>query len=163
MKDNGWKHNGFSKKIGAYIQPRFNMAISLIDKDNNKLSEKELLGHFKRNAKRYHGEFQSKRGVSFICVHDNSYLDDFYRAIKSTEDRQGISLRSKEYFKKIMDSFKEDAYMYIARVNVDKFMDFLNHEIENEKDEALVTKYKEQLEDAKIAKDKYQLFVSYNA
>lgn len=155
LKKCGWIHNGFKKNVGAYIQPRFNMAISLIDKDNNKLSENDLLNHFKRNAKRYHGEFQTKRGVYFICVHDDSYIDDFYRIIKSTEDRQGISLRSKDYFKKIMDSFKEDAYMYIARVNVDKFVEFLNHEIENENDETLVNKYKEQLEDAKVAKDKY--------
>ena len=155
FKSNGWIHGGFKKNVGAYIQPRYNMAISLIDKDNNKLDEKSLLSHFKRNAKRYHGEFQTKRGVSFICVHDNSYIDDFYRAIKSTEDRQGISLRSKEYFERIMDSFKEDACMYLAKVNVDKFMDFLNHEIGNEKDETLINKYKEQLEDAKKAKEKY--------
>jgi hypothetical protein len=116
------------------------MAINLIDKDNNKLTEKDLLSQFKRNAKRYHGEFQTKRGVSFICVHDNSYIDDFYRIIKSTEDRQGISLRSKDYFLKIMDSFKEDAYMYIARVDVDKFISFLNNEIEKEKDENLEDK-----------------------
>ncbi len=155
FKSNGWIHGGYKKNVGAYIQPRFNMAISLIDKDNKKLDEKELLSHFKRNAKRYHGEFQTKRGVSFICSHDNTYIDDFYRAIKSTEDRQGISLRSKEYFERIMDSFKEDACMYLAKVNVSKFVEFLNHEIENEKDEALVNKYKEQLEDAKVAKEKY--------
>ena len=155
FKSSGWLHGGFKKNVGAYIQPRYNMAINLIDKDNNKLTEKDLLSQFKRNAKRYHGEFQTKRGVSFICVHDNSYIDDFYRIIKSTEDRQGISLRSKDYFLKIMDSFKEDAYMYIARVNVDKFVTFLNNEIEKEKDENLVNKYKEQLEDAKIAKEKY--------
>ena len=155
LKSCGYIHGGFKKNVGAYIQPRFNMAISLIDEENNNLSEKELLANFKRNAKRYHGDFQTKRGVSFICVHDNSYIDDFYRIIKSTEDRQGISLRSKEYFKKIMDSFKEDAYMYIARVNVDKFTEFLNNEINTEKDEKLVIKYKEQLEDAKIAKEKY--------
>lgn len=155
FKSSGWLHGGFKKNVGAYIQPRYNMAINLIDKDNNKLTEKDLLSQFKRNAKRYHGEFQTKRGVSFICVHDNSYIDDFYRIIKSTEDRQGISLRSKDYFLKIMDSFKEDAYMYIARVNVDKFVTFLNNEIEKEKDENLVNKYKEQLEDAKLAKEKY--------
>lgn len=155
FKSSGWLHGGFKKNVGAYIQPRYNMAINLIDKDNNKLTEKDLLSQFKRNAKRYHGEFQTKRGVSFICVHDNSYIDDFYRIIKSTEDRQGISLRSKDYFEKIMDSFKEDAYMYIARVDVDKFISFLNNEIEKEKDENLVNKYKEQLEDAKLAKEKY--------
>lgn len=160
FKLSGWIHGGFKKNVGAYIQPRYNMAINLIDKDNNKLSEKDLLSQFKRNAKRYHGEFQTKRGVSFICVHDNSYIDDFYRIIKSTEDRQGISLRSKDYFKKIMDSFKEDAYMYIARVDVDKFISFLNNEIEKEKDENLVNKYKEQLEDAKIAKEKYGNVIS---
>ena len=155
FKSSGWLHGGFKKNVGAYIQPRYNMAINLIDKDNNKLTEKDLLSQFKRNAKRYHGEFQTKRGVSFICVHDNSYIDDFYRIIKSTEDRQGISLRSKDYFLKIMDSFKEDAYMYIARVNVDKFVTFLNNEIEKEKDENLVNKYIEKIEDAKIAKEKY--------
>lgn len=155
LKSCGYIHGGFKKNVGAYIQPRFNMAISLIDKDNNKLTEKELLANFKRNAKRYYGEFHEKRGISFMCLHDNSYIDDFYRIIKSTEDRQGISLRSKEYFKNIMDAFKEDAYMYIARVNVDKFITFLNNEIEREKDEKLVIKYKEQLEDAYIAKEKY--------
>ena len=127
LKSCGYIHGGFKKNVGAYIQPRFNMAISLIDKDNNKLTEKELFANFKRNAKRYYGEFHEKRGIYFICVHDNSYIDDFYRIIKSTEDRQGISLRSKEYFKRIMDSFKEDAHMYIARVNVDKFIEFLNN------------------------------------
>ena len=60
---------------------------------------------------------------------NQAYIDDFYRIIKSTEDRQGISLRSKDYFKGIMDAFKGDAYMHIARVNVDKFIDFLNNEI----------------------------------
>lgn len=163
FKSSGWLHGGFKKNVGAYIQPRYNMAINLIDKDNNKLTEKDLLSQFKRNAKRYHGEFQTKRGVSFICVHDNSYIDDFYRIIKSTEDRQGISLRSKDYFEKIMDSFKEDAYMYIARVDVDKFVTFLNNEIEKEKDENLVNKYKEQLEDAKIAKEKYGKEISIAA
>lgn len=155
LKKSGWIHCGFKKKVGAYIQPRFNMAISLIDEDNNKLTKEELLSNFKRNAKRYHGDFQTKRGVSFICVHDNSYIDDFYRIIKSTEDRQGISLRNKEYFKRIMDSFGDDAYMYIARVDVDKFIEFLNNEINKEKDEKLIDKYKSQLKDAKEAKEKY--------
>lgn len=159
----GYIHGGFKKNIGAYIQPRFNMAISLIDENNKNLTEKELLNSFKRNAKRYHGEFQEKRGVSFICVHDNSYIDDFYRIIKSTEDRQGISLRSKDYFKKIMDAFKEDAYMYIARIDVNKFIDFLTNEIETNKDEKTREKYKEQLEDAKNVKEKYGDVVSISA
>ncbi len=163
LKEAGYKHCGFKKNVGAYIQPRFNMAISLIDKDNNKLDEASLLNHFKRNAKRYHGDFQTKRGVSFICVHDNSYLDDFYRIIKSTETRQGISLRNKDYFKRIMDAFGSDAYMYIARVNVDKFSEFLCCEINKSKDEALITKYKSQLEDCKIAKEKYGNVISIAA
>lgn len=163
LKEAGYKHCGFKKKVGAYIQPRFNMAISLIDKDNNKLDENSLLSHFKRNAKRYHGDFQTKRGVSFICVHDNSYIDDFYRIIKSTESRQGISLRNKDYFKRIMDAFLDDAYMYIARVNVDKFSEFLKCEINKSKDDALIDKYKSQLEDCKIAKEKYGNLISIAA
>lgn len=163
LKEAGYKHCGFKKNVGDYIQPRFNMAISLIDKDNNKLDEASLLNHFKRNAKRYHGDFQTKRGVSFICVHDNSYLDDFYRIIKSTETRQGISLRNKDYFKRIMDAFGSNANMYIARVNVDKFSEFLCCEINKSKDEALITKYKSQLEDCKKAKEKYGNVISIAA
>lgn len=163
LKEAGYKHCGFKKNVGDYIQPRFNMAISLIDKDNNKLDEASLLNHFKRNAKRYHGDFQTKRGVSFICVHDNSYLDDFYRIIKSTETRQGISLRNKDYFKRIMDAFGSDGYMYIARVNVDKFSEFLCCEINKSKDEALITKYKSQLEDCKKVKEKYGNVISIAA
>lgn len=163
LKEAGYRHCGFKKNVGDYIQPRFNMAISLIDKDNNKLDEASLLNHFKRNAKRYHGDFQTKRGVSFICVHDNSYLDDFYRIIKSTETRQGISLRNKNYFKRIMDAFGSDANMYIARVNVDKFSEFLCCEINKSKDEALITKYKSQLEDCKQAKEKYGNIISIAA
>jgi len=155
LKEEGWIHGGYKKSVGSYIQPRFNMAISLIDENNKNLSTEEMLSNFKRNAKRYHGEFQTKRGVSYICLHDSSYIDDFYRIIKSTEDRQGISLRSKDYFKKIMDSFNDDAYMYIARVNVSKFIEFLDNEIKNEKDEKLVNKYKEQKEDAIKAKEDY--------
>ena len=163
LKEAGYRHCGFKKNVGDYIQPRFNMVISLIDKDNNKLDEASLLNHFKRNAKRYHGDFQTKRGVSFICVHDNSYLDDFYRIIKSTETRQGISLRNKGYFKRIMDAFGSDANMYIARVNVDKFSEFLCCEINKSKDEALITKYKSQLEDCKQAKEKYGNVISIAA
>ena len=147
LKECGYNHCGFKKEVGAYIQPRFNMAISLIDKDNKILTEKELIDSFKRNAKRYHGDFQDKRGVSFICSHDTTYLDDFYRIIESTEKRQNVSLRNKEYFKKIMESFKDDAYMYIARIDVNKFIDFLNSEIKKEKDTTLKDKYISQLED----------------
>lgn len=160
LKKCGYIHCGFKSKVGAYIQPRVNMAISLINENNEQLTETELLNNFKRNAKRYHGEFQTKRGVSFICLHDNSYIDDFYRIIKSTEDRQGISLRSKDYFKRIMSSFKEDAYMYIARVDVDKFISFLKCEIEKEKDDTLKEKYKRQLDDAYTAKEKYGNVIS---
>lgn len=155
LKECGYIHNGYKKEVGAYIQPRYNMAISLIDENNKRLTEQELLSNFKRNAKRYHGEFQTKRGVTFTCVHDDSCIDDFYRIIESTEKRQGISLRNKDYFKRIMNSFKDDAYMYFASVNVDKFISFLESEIKKEKDENQINKYKEQLEDAKIAKEKY--------
>lgn len=163
LKDCGYIHCGYKKEVGAYIQPRYNMAISLINEDNKSLTEKELVDSFKRNAKRYHGEFQNKRGVSFICSHNLEYLDDFYRIIKSTEERQGISLRSKEYFKRIMESFRDDAYMYIARVDVNKFIDFLEKEIDKEKDETLKNKYKDQLEDAKSVKKEYGDIVSIAA
>ncbi len=163
LKKCGYIHGGYKKEIGAYMQPRYNMAISLINEKNDLLNEKELLDSFKRNAKRYHGDFQTKRGISFLCLHDTSYLDDFVRIIESTEKRQGVSLRSKDYFRRIMESFNEDAYMYIARIDVDKFIQFLNEVIETEKDEKLKEKYKEQLIDANRVKKEYGNVVSIAA
>lgn len=159
----GYIHQGFKKEINSYIQPRYNAVISLINDKNEVLSVEELLNSFKRNAKRYFGDFQEKRGISFVCVHDNSYLDEFYSIIKSTEDRQKISLRDKEYFKRIMNTYKEDAYMYIAKIDVNKFIEFLNNEISKEKDLELVKKYKEQLVDANNVKEKYGDIVSIAA
>lgn len=154
----GFKHKGYGKEINAYSQPRYNAVIDLM-KDN----EIELLNSFKRNAKRYYGEFQEKRGVSFVCSHSNEYLDDFSKIIESTEKRQGISLRNKEYFKRIMDTYKEDAYMYISKIDVDKFISFLEKEIVKEKDEILKSKYKEQLEDAIKIKKKYGNVIALSA
>jgi len=158
IKSSGFKHRGYKKELNAYSQPRYNAVINLM-KDN----EVELLNSFKRNAKRYYGEFQEKRGVSFICSHNTEYLDDFCKIIESTEKRQGISLRNKDYFKRIMDTYKEDAYMYISRIEVDKFISFLEKEIIKEKDEALKSKYNEQLVDAIKIKKEYGNIISLSA
>ena len=83
LSECGYIHQGFKKEINSYIQPRYNAVISLINDKNELLSTEELLNSFKRNAKRYYGDFQDKRGISFVCVHDNSYLDDFYNIINN--------------------------------------------------------------------------------
>jgi serine/alanine adding enzyme len=155
LRTSGYIHQGYKKEVGAYIQPRFNMVISLINKDNKQLSVEQLLNNFRRNARRYHGKFQEDRGVEFICSHDKKYIDDFIRIINSTEKRQGISLRDKSYFERIMNSFKEDAYMFLAEVNIDKYLKFLDNEIENEKDIEKNKKLIEQKEDAINIKNKY--------
>lgn len=155
LVDLGYIHQGYRKKLNEYIQPRFNMTISLINKDNKFLTEKELVESFRRNAKRYHGEFQEKRGVSFICSHNTEYIEEFCRIINSTEERQGIALRDKTYFERIMNSFGNSAYMFLAQVDVNKYLDFLNIEIINETDEEKSNKLKNQLEDAINVKKNY--------
>lgn len=155
LKKCGYIHNGYKKGLGDYIQPRYNMIISLINSDNKIFTESEFLNNLKRNAKRYYGDFQIKRGISFKCYHDDSHVKEFYEIIKTTENRQGISLRSEEYYKRIMNSFKKGAYMYIAEIDVNIFIEFLENEINKIKDKDLINKYKSQLEDAKNIRNKY--------
>lgn len=155
LESMGYIHQGLRKELNAYIQPRFNMAINLIDKNNKQLTEEQLLNNFRRNAKRYHGEFQEKRGVSFICSHNTEYIDDFCRIISSTEKRQGIALRDKSYFERIMNSFKEDAYMFLAEVNIDEFLKYINDEIASESDADKKSKLESQKEDALRIKEQY--------
>ena len=45
-------------------------------------------------------------------------VDEFSRLVELTEERKHISLRNKEYFKLLMDAYKEDGVIFLACTNV---------------------------------------------
>lgn len=149
----GFVHGGYKREVNAYIQPRYTMVISLKDKDE-KLYEKEALRRtFPKNTRNYIGTYQEERGVEFSYSKNKDDVKYLISVLKETEKRQHISLRSENYFKNLMDSFPDNAVLFFAHVNIDKYIRFLEKDMEeheNKKEFCL-----KQIEEAKKVKEKY--------
>lgn len=103
-------HKGFSKDMHDTIQPRFQPAIYL-DEKNIKIY-KQSRG-FKNGLKA-----QSENVVAARLNMDG--LDEFLSVIKKTEEAKNISLRGRSYFEKLLLEFKEDCLISIAYLDLDK-------------------------------------------
>ena len=61
-----------------------------------------------------------KRHVN-VKVADHSEIEKFAKMIELTEKHKNVHLRNEEYFRKILDVYKEDATLYLADVNVSTY------------------------------------------
>lgn len=105
----GAVHKGFNQDFETTVQPRFHMVeykdsfgldfLSKKGKKNLKIAEKK-----KMDIKFGHLEL----------------LDDFCEVMKSTEERKNISLRNKEYFRLLLDTYQKDAFIGVAYVNIEE-------------------------------------------
>lgn len=131
----GYKNTGIHKEIGKNLQPQYNIFAPLCDIDNKILSIEEILKTYKSKFKYYLGDFHSKRGVYFEISNKKEDLDKFIELIRITEKKQNISLRNKEYFSKILDNYKDRAYIFFGSINLKKYLLFL--ESNNGKEEEI--------------------------
>lgn len=149
----GFVHGGYKREVNAYIQPRYTMVISLKDKDENLYEKEALRRTFPKNTRNYIGTYQEERGVEFSYSKSKDDVKYLISVLKETEKRQHISLRSENYFKNLMDSFPDNAVLFFAHVNIDKYIKFLEKDMkehENKKEFCL-----NQIEEAKKVKEKY--------
>lgn len=149
----GFVHGGYKREVNAYIQPRYTMVISLKDKDENLYEKEALRRTFPKNTRNYIGTYQEERGVEFSYSKNKDDVKYLISVLKETEKRQHISLRSENYFKYLMDSFPDNAVLFFAHVNIDKYIKFLEKDMkehENKKEFCL-----NQIEEAKQVKEKY--------
>ena len=133
----GYIHTGFVKGLHENYQPRFQMAVPLIDSNNNFLNYEELLKTFKSKFRYYIGDFHKKRGVYFTYSHDRKDIKKFVQLLKCTEKNKNIHLRNEEYFNKILTNFKNRAYILFGNVDLEKYLEFLKNN--NGKDEEIKT------------------------
>ena len=120
VENAGGIHMGFTTEMGDTIQPRYQMGLYKCD---------DLSKHITKEA------FKSRNAAVRKYVTANRFgkekLDSFANIMISTEDRKGVALRNKEYFEKLMDIYKDNAYLFI--VSVDPQKRFKEVEIELEK------------------------------
>ncbi|MGC4441913.1 peptidoglycan bridge formation glycyltransferase FemA/FemB family protein, partial [Streptococcus suis] len=44
----------------------------------------------------------------------------FADVVALTENRKGVALRNEEYFRKMMETYGDDAYLHLAKINLPK-------------------------------------------
>ena len=155
LENIGFKHAGFKKEVNAYIQPRYTMAISLKDKDGNFYDKETLRRNFPKNTRNYIGNYQEQRGVEFSFSTDIKDVKDLVSVLHCTEQRQHINLRSEKYFKKLMECFPNNAVLFFARVDINRYIKFLKEDMkENENKKEFCQK---QIKEAEEVKKEYGL------
>lgn len=77
----------------------------------NGRTEQEVFDSFHQRW-RYKIRTAIKKGVR--CEYENTSLDDFYPLMVETGERDHFNIRSKEYYKKLLDAFGDDARLYIC-------------------------------------------------
>ena len=131
----GYKNTGIHKEFGKNLQPQYNVFAPVINKDNQILSEEEILKTYKSKFKYYLGSFHEKRGVTFEVSNKLDDLDKFIELLRITEKKQNISLRNKEYFIKLLNNFKDRAFLFFGNIDLNKYLDYLTEN--NSKEEEI--------------------------
>lgn len=121
----GYKNTGIHKEIGKNLQPQYNVFAPICNIKNNILTEEEILKTYKSKFKYYLGNFHEKRGVTFEITNIEKDVDKFIELLRITEKKQNISLRNKEYFIKILNNFKDRAYIFFGNIDLEKYLQFL--------------------------------------
>ena len=116
----GYKHKGFSLDMSSTIQPRFNTVTKL---------EQPVPDLFSKDTRRLIRDADKKFVEVRRCGKEN--LDDFLFALACTEKRKNISLRGREYFENLLDTFGDNALLYISYINVEKALKECHNRKEN--------------------------------
>lgn len=151
----GYVKKEVSSEMGDTIQPRFQ---AIIIKDEWEEPPRGRIRYNLRQAERYHVKTSSSQNLKV-----DDQLDEFARLIKLTEERQGIRLRDRSYFSKIMKAFGKDAIILLADFDLDsaeetsqKTREEISQEMEACQEKS-PRKYK-QLEEQLISRNKDQAF-----
>lgn len=139
LMDLGYKHKKKAIEIGKNYQPQYNVFAPTIDSNGNIINIDELSNTYKSKFRYYLGKYHEKRGVSFEITDDLNKIDNFVNLLKETEERQNINLRDKSYFERILKNYKDQAYLFFAKCDLNKYLDFLkeNNKSEDEVNEVL--------------------------
>ena len=120
FKSYGYNHKGFSLNMSSTIQPRFNTVTKL---------EKPIPDLFSKDTRRLIRDADKKFVEVRRCGKEN--LDDFLFALACTEKRKNISLRGREYFENLLDTFGDNALLYISYINVENALKECHNRKEN--------------------------------
>lgn len=107
LTDLGCEWTGRTLDLAENIQPRFQA---------NLYTDQFDLDRFSKRTKQEIRTAQNK-GVE-IVFGGAELLDNFASLMAKTENRKGINLRGKDYYKKLLDTYGSDAYITMGYLNL---------------------------------------------
>ncbi|MHC5216989.1 aminoacyltransferase [Enterococcus sp. LJL128] len=107
LEQAGAKYQGLTMEMSATIQPRFQANIYKAD-----FSEEQLSKSTRKMMKQ-----AQKKGVTVRMGHVE-LVEDFAKMIQLTTERQQISLRDGDYFKKLLNIYPEQSFIMLAEVDL---------------------------------------------
>lgn len=105
----GCEWTGRTTNLDENIQPRFQANIY-----QDYFSDEQLSKSTKQAIRT-----SLNKGVE-ISFGQTEFLDEFSNLMKKTEDRKSISLRGKNYYKKLLETYPEHSYITLAHLNLEK-------------------------------------------
>ena len=126
LKNLGYKHLGYNKAF-EHNQPRYTFRLDLTQ------GIESIKNNFHSTTKKV----MNKGNLYELEVfkNDEKYIDDFYKTMKDTADRENISIYSKEYYLNFYKDLHKNNHsdIYIVYLNKKKTLNILNNNLEETK------------------------------
>lgn len=121
IRRQGVKWKGLTQNMSETLQPRIQAKIYKEDFETLKLSK----------STRQTIRTAQNKGVT-VQFGGLELLEPFATLMMKTADRKQISLRNEEYFRQILNSFKENAYITLATIDVDTRLETIKSALQND-------------------------------
>ena len=126
LKNLGYKHLGYNKAF-EHNQPRYTFRLDLTQ------GIESIKNNFHSTTKKV-----MNKGNPYeleVFKNDEKYIDDFYKTMKDTADRENISIYSKEYYLNFYKDLHKNNHsdIYIVYLNKKKTLNILNNNLEETK------------------------------
>ena len=126
LKSLGYKHLGYNKAF-EHNQPRYTFRLDLTQ------GIESIKNNFHSTTKKV----MNKGNMYELEVYknDEKYIDDFYKTMQDTADREGISIYSKNYYLNFYKELHKNNHsdIYIVYLNKKKTLDLLNKNLNETK------------------------------
>lgn len=120
----GARWSGLTTDMSETIQPRFNAVIRKEDFSEDNFSKKTK--QFLR---------KSRNSAPIIKFGSDELVDDFAYLMKKTEERKEVSLRNKDYYLKMLQTYPEEAFLTMVYFNFNELLSDATEKLSKSKEE----------------------------
>lgn len=119
LTDAGAEWTGRTEDLAQNIQPRFQANIY-----SKGFSETTLPKKIRQSIRT-----SRNKGVQ-IVFGGMDLIDDFAKLMKKTEDRKQIHLRGKDYYQKLLETYGDNAFITMAKLNLREHLEIAQNNLE---------------------------------